>query len=388
MDESGANQAMLKQKRILLVDDSPLNIQILQKLLQNDYDLAIATEGETALAKVREFSPDVVLLDIMMPGLNGYEVCEKIKQGPCGPFTQVILISGKASSTERLRGYQAMADDYIVKPFEHSELLSKVKVHFRLRDAQSQLWEANALIQQYNQQLEEIVHQRTAEVIATQDLAMFALAELAETRDPETGQHLRRMRAYAQRLAEELAAKGPYANEIDEQFLADLFRASPLHDIGKVGVPDAVLLKPGKLTPAEFDLMKQHVAIGATTLERAANHAGGGQFLTMAAQVARFHHERFDGRGYLQGLKGAEIPLCARITALADVYDALTTARVYKPALPAEEARAMILKDSGAHFDPVIVDAFRDCFEDFLQIRIELESQSNPLSPLACAPAR
>ncbi len=365
---------MQKKNRILLVDDSPLNIQILQKLLRDDYELAIATEGETALQKVREFSPDVVLLDIMMPGLNGYEVCEQIKRGPCGPFTQVILISGKASPTERLRGYQAMADDYIVKPFEHSELTSKVKVHFRLRDAQTQLWEANALIQQYNEQLEEIVNERSAQVIATQDLAMFALAELAETRDPETGQHLHRMRAYTQRLAEELAENGPYAHEVDQKFLDDLYRASPLHDIGKVGVPDAVLLKPGKLTPAEFDLMKQHVAHGATTLERAASHAGGGQFLTMAAQVARYHHERFDGRGYLEGLQGTEIPLCARIVALADVYDALTTARVYKPSMPSEQARDMIVKDTGTHFDPVVVDAFIACFDDFQRIRLELDA--------------
>ncbi|HTN75988.1 MAG TPA: HD domain-containing phosphohydrolase [Pirellulaceae bacterium] len=364
---------MPRSQRILIVDDSLLNVRIMQKLLQDDYELETAMEGQTALQKLREFSPDVVLLDIMMPGISGYEVCETIKRGPFGPFTQVILVSGKASPQERLKGYQALADDYIVKPFEHEELLSKVRVHFRLREAQNQLWEVNSLIQQYNQQLEEIVSQRTAQVIATQDLAMFALAELAETRDPETGHHLMRMRAYAQRLAEELATSGPYAEEIDPTFLADLYRATPLHDIGKVGVPDAILQKPGKLTPAEFEMMKQHVALGAATLERAASHGGGGQFLTMAAQVARFHHERFDGRGYLQGQEGVRIPLCARIAALADVYDALTTARVYKPAMTAEEAHSMIMAESGAHFDPVIVEAFQRCFPDFVRIREELE---------------
>ncbi len=372
--------------RVLLVDDSPLNLQILRKVLQPYYELDEATSGEAALAKVREFSPDLVLLDIMMPGLNGYEVCERIKKGPCGAFTQVILVSGKASSGERLKGYQALADDYIVKPFEHDELLSKVRVHFRLREAQSQLWQANSLIQQTNEQLEQLVARRTQEVIAAQDVAVFALAELAETRDPDTGAHLHRMRAYTQRLAEDLAMDSCYAQHIDEAFLADLYRSSPLHDIGKVGVPDAILQKPGKLTDAEFQIMKQHVAIGAVTLEHAAAHRGAGRFLRMAAEIARYHHERFDGRGYLLGLQGEEIPLSARIVAVADVFDALTTVRVYKPEIPAAEARAMIVSEAGTHFDPVVVRAFERCFEDLQTIRTSLNEVGVGLSLLAYEP--
>lgn len=363
---------MSRQQRILIVDDSPLNVQILQKLLQKDYDLEIAADGPTALVKVREFAPDLVLLDIMMPGMSGYEVCEAIKNGPCASFIQVILVSGKASPSERVKGYQCGADDYIVKPFEHEEVRSKIRVHFRLRDAQSQLWEAHALIQQYNASLEQIVSERTAEVLAMQDVAVFAMAELAETRDCETGQHLLRMRAYAQRLAEELR-HGPYAQEITDAFLADLYRATPLHDIGKVGVPDAILQKPGKLTPEEFERMKTHVSIGAITLERAAARAGGGAFLTMASQIARYHHERFDGSGYLAGLAGMDIPLCARLTALADVYDALTSQRVYKPAMPHQEAHDLIVAESGKHFDPVIVAAFERCFADFQRIPEQFE---------------
>lgn len=374
--------------RVLLVDDSPLNLQILRKVLQPYYELDEATSGEAALAKAREFSPDLVLLDIMMPGLSGYEVCERIKKGPCGTFTQVILVSGKASSSERLKGYQALADDYIVKPFEHDELLSKVRVHFRLREAQSQLWQANSLIQQANDQLEQLVSKRTQEVIAAQDVAVFALAELAETRDPDTGAHLHRMRAYAQRLAEDLALHSCYAQDIDAAFLDDLYRSSPLHDIGKVGVPDAILQKPGKLTESEFQIMKQHVAIGAVTLEHAAAHRGAGRFLVMAAEIARYHHERFDGKGYLLGLQGQEIPLSARIVAVADVFDALTTVRVYKPEIPAEEARAMIVSEAGTHFDPVVVQAFERCFEDLQTIRTSLNEISAGLSPLACEPVR
>jgi response regulator RpfG family c-di-GMP phosphodiesterase len=365
-------------QRILIVDDSPLNLKILRKVLDTYYELDEAHDGPTALEKVRAFSPDLVLLDIMMPGMNGYEVCERIKNGPCGPFTQVILVSGKASSSERLKGYQALADDYIIKPFEHDELLSKVRVHFRLREAQNQVWQANALIQQYNEQLELLVAERTQQVIAVQDIAVFALAELAETRDNETGEHLYRMRAYSQRLAEELAADSPYAASIDAPFLADLYRSTPLHDIGKVGIPDAILQKPGKLTDAEFTLMKQHVEIGAATLERAATNTGSGQFLTMAAEIARYHHERYDGRGYLAGLSGQDIPLSARIVALADAFDAITTRRVYKPAIPCERAREIIRADAGQHFDPVVVAAFERCYDQFVEIRRQLAERAEP----------
>lgn len=374
---------MSRQQRILIVDDSELNRRILCKILAKQFEVEEAVDGQDALAKMLSFAPDLVLLDIMMPGMNGYEVCERIKNGPCGSFTQVILVSGKASSAERLKGYQALADDYIIKPFEHDELLSKIRVHFRLRETQYQLWQANAVVQQYNEQLEQQVAERTKQVVQAQDVAVFALAELAERRDPETGQHLYRMRAYAQRLAEELAHDSPYASQIDATFLADLYRSSPLHDIGKVGVPDAVLQKPGKLTPAEFEQMKQHVDIGATTLEHGAAHVGGGQFLKMAAEIARYHHERYNGTGYLMGLRGTDIPLSARIVAVADVYDALTTVRCYKPAIPPHEARAMIVAESGGHFDPVIVAAFEGCCDSFSTIRESLDCYGESLSPQA-----
>jgi putative two-component system response regulator len=373
---------MSETPRVLIVDDSALNRQILKKVLQKDYELEEAVDGPSALEKMHTFAPDLVLLDIMMPGMSGYEVCQKIKSGPCGAFTQVILVSGKASSAERLKGYEALADDYVIKPFDHDEMLSKVKVHFRLRHAQHQVWHANSIIANHNERLEQLVAERTKEVIATQDVAVFALAELAETRDPETGEHLYRMRAYAQRLAEELAHDSPYADQIDARFLADLYRSSPLHDIGKVGVPDAILQKPGKLTAAEFELMKRHVEIGAATLARAAKHVGSGQFLTMAAEIAKYHHERFNGRGYLLGIKGLDIPLSARIVAVADVYDALTTVRVYKPAMEANEARTLIVGESGEHFDPAIVAAFERSFEDFQDIRQSLNTEFSQTEPV------
>jgi response regulator RpfG family c-di-GMP phosphodiesterase len=223
--------------------------------------------------------------------------------------------------------------------------------------------------------LDELVQERTSQITETRDVAMFVLASLAESRDPETGEHLERMRSYCHILAEELRNNSPYSEQIDNKFIADLYRSSPLHDIGKVGIPDCILLKSGSLTDEEFEVMKQHSAIGAEALSRTIRSVTSADFLEMAADIARWHHERFDGTGYPDGLKGALIPLSARIVALADVYDALTSSRVYKPAFRPEIAYMMICQERGKHFDIVIVDAFIARYDDFLQVRklIEVE---------------
>ena len=218
------------------------------------------------------------------------------------------------------------------------------------------------------------LEQRTVEVLGTRDLAMFALAQLADSRDPETGEHLLRMRAYAQLLAEYLSENSPYAPQIDKAFLDDYYRSTPLHDIGKVGIPDQILLKPGKLSDEEFEIMKQHTVIGAEALQRAARQNRYGTFLDMAAEIARSHHERLDGRGYPDGLSGTDIPLSARITALADVFDALTSARVYKDAMPATKARQIIEEQEGKQFDPVVVAAFHACFDEFQLVKERIDS--------------
>ena len=355
---------MLHQHRILLVDDMPANIDILRRLLRKEYDLESAANGEECLAAIARFRPHLVLLDIMMPGMDGLETCRLIKASRESDPVQVILVSGKGSTAERLRGYEADADDYVVKPFDHDELCSKVRVHLRLLSMQQQLSAAKEQVQVYANDLEWLVEQRTQQWMSTQEMTVFALAQLADSRDPETGEHLFRMRYYAQTIATQLGRRGPYRNQIGETFLAHLYRSSPLHDIGKVGVPDAILLKPGALTLKEFEVIKKHVLIGGETLERARDYVGAGTFMDIAAQIARYHHERFDGNGYCAGLRGTEIPLAARIVSVADVFDALTSPRVYKAAMPAEQARELIFKDAGTHFDPVIVEAFGDCFEE------------------------
>ena len=361
-------------KRILIVDDDPLIVGLLERILGGDYVVDSVDSGEAALDAVKTFGPDLVLLDIVLPGIDGYETCRRIKAAPHGDLTQVMLVSSKASTQSRLAGYTAGADDFVVKPFDPKELQARVRIQFRLRGAMTALARARGKTEVENTDLERQVRERTAEVLAMHSVTVFALAKLAESRDPETGEHLERMRGYAQILAERLSEEGPYAEIIDERFLADLYLSTPLHDIGKVGIPDVILLKPGQLTPKEFAIMQRHALIGADALEAAAAHRTSGGFLRMAIDIARYHHERFDGSGYPMGLVGSAIPLPARIVALADVYDALTSVRVYKNAFDPEVAQSMIVEQAGKHFDPVIVEAFNDRKVSFLPVSRQAET--------------
>ncbi len=224
--------------------------------------------------------------------------------------------------------------------------------------------------------LEQIVHQRTEQIQQTRDISIFVLASLAESRDPEAGEHLERIRSYCHILAEELQANSIYSEWIDDKFIEELYRSSPLHDIGKIGIPDSILLKPGTLNEREFAIMKQHSVIGADALSKTTMNVSSENFLSMSTEIAKYHHECFDGSGYPEGLSGKEIPLSARIVALADVYDALTSSRVYKPAFKAEIAYLMIKEERGRHFDPVVVDAFLARIDDFLKIRALTQVQS------------
>jgi putative two-component system response regulator len=242
-------------------------------------------------------------------------------------------------------------------------------------------------LREHSSQLTQRLEQRQVEIAGTRDLTMFALAQLADSRDPETGEHLLRMRAYSQLLAEHLSAHGNYTQEIDCDFLSEFYRSTPLHDIGKVGIPDQILLKPGPLAYDEFEIMKQHTIIGAEALEKAARQSSFGGFLKMAAVIARSHHEKFDGTGYPDGLRGKAIPLCARITAVADVFDALTSSRVYKDAMPCEDARAFIVAESERHFDPAVIEAFVACYDEFLKIKATVDAgQVVPGAPVDYSP--
>jgi putative two-component system response regulator len=285
------------------------------------------------------------------------------------------MVSAKSSREEQLHAFEAAADDYVVKPIDPHELRSRVELHFRLREAMENVATLKAEVESHVADIKRLAENQARDIVATQDITVFTLARVAESRDAHTAQHLLRMRSYSQLLAEHLGREGPYRDKIDPAFLDNLYRSSPLHDIGKVGISDTILLKPGLLTRDEFEAIKQHTVIGANILDEAVYQSRFGGFLAMAAVIARFHHERFDGTGYPAGLGGEDIPLPARIVAVADVFDALTSSRPYKPAYGTETAREIIEDESGKHFDPVIVKAFQVCYPDFVRVQEEYHDE-------------
>lgn len=356
----------LPKKRVLIVDDDLAICRLLVHVLGKEYDVEEAHDGLEALQMVQNFKPEVVLLDILLPCIDGYETCRRLRVLPDAQNVHIVFASVKSSKEEQMHAYQCGGDDYVVKPFDIPELISRIRLHFRLRDALATVEEVQSEIEQQKSEAKLRVEIQQRELIETQSVAMYTLAKIAECRDTDTGNHLFRMRDYTQIIAKQLQKESDYSYLIDQQFLEDLYRSSPLHDIGKVAVPDAILLKPGRLTPDEFKRIQEHSVVGGQILDEAVWQSNGGQFLAMAAAIARFHHECFDGSGYPSGLKGIHIPLSARIVAVADVYDALTSERPYKSAFPSSKAYSMIVEKSGTQFDPVIVKAFQDCFDEIL----------------------
>jgi putative two-component system response regulator len=350
-----------------------------------------------ALAEHQPFA--LAFIDVRMPrGIDGIETTRRIWE--IDPALQVVLCTAYSDYTlHDMLGRLGITDKFLVlkKPYDPMELAlfaitmtakwnhsfaaarlieeqsSQIdhtnRVLKVLRMCQRNLEDKCLSLQEQADKLSEQIQKQTVELLGTREITCLALAQLAESRDPETGEHLYRMQAFSQVIAEELSLAGPYANEIDPHFLEDLWRSTPLHDIGKVGIPDEVLLKPGKLTAAEFELMKKHTTIGADALDIASRQNDFGSFLTMAVEIARHHHEWFDGTGYPGGLSGSDIPLTARIVAVADVFDALTSKRVYKDAMPAHEALDIIRSESGTHFDPAVVFAFERRFAELVDIQ-------------------
>lgn len=345
--------------RILIVDDDSGIRRLLISLLSRDHTVRDVASGEEALPIVATWHPDLVFLDIVMSGIDGHETCRRIKALPERVPPQVIMVSASSLAEDLRRAFDAGADDYFVKPIRSCELISRTHLHMRLRKALISRIDLPALTNLTGPGL------TTAnEVCATQDIAVFAMTKLAETRDNDTGTHLYRLRDYSTRLAQEMQTIPHYAKVIDDNFIADIYRSSPLHDIGKVGVPDRILLKPGRLMAHEFDIMKQHTVVGAGILEQAARRGCAGTFLRMAIEIARWHHERWDGSGYPDGLAGDAIPLSARIVAAADVFDALTSERKYKPTWTPCRAREYIVERGGSHFDPDVAICFSRCYTE------------------------
>jgi len=348
---------------VLVVDDTPDNLSLMNLLLKNLYTVRIANSGERGLQLAASgSSPDLILLDIMMPGMDGYEVCRRLKANSKLRDIPVIFLTARNETDDEQKGLELGAVDYITKPISPAIVLARVKTHLALKSSADFLRDQNGY-------LEAEVRRRTREVEAIQDVTILAMASLAETRDSDTGNHIRRTQYYVKALAERLRDHPRFARFLTPHNIAMLYRSAPLHDIGKVGIPDRILLKPGRFEPEEFEIMKRHSALGRDAIECAEQSLGTNvEFLSMAKEIAQSHHEKWDGGGYPEGLSGDAIPISARLMALADVYDSLISRRIYKEGMSHEKATGIILENRGSHFDPDIVDAFIEIQGEFQAI--------------------
>ncbi len=338
-------ESSLNKQKVLIVDDTPENIQVLMETLKEDYAIVAAINGEKALKMAAaEPAPDIVLLDVMMPGMDGFEVCKKLKADEKTKDIPVIFITALTDAEDEAKGLALGAVDYLNKPFNPDLVMARIRNHLELKS--------------YRDRLETLVKERTRELALTQAITIESLATLAEYRDPETGGHVKRTQNYVKALALKLKDHPRFCDELTDDTIEHLYRAAPLHDMGKVGVPDHILLKEGKLTDEEFEEMKMHVIYGRDALRTTERKLGKNSFLKFVREIASTHQEKWDGSGYPEGLKEDQIPISGRLMALADVYDALISKRPYKPPYPHEKAVQIITEGKGIHFDPDIVDAF------------------------------
>ncbi|MES9905147.1 MAG: response regulator [Sedimenticola sp.] len=347
---------VLQQKTILVVDDVPENIGVLDRTLHGSYKVKAAVNGRRALEiALSAAPPDLILLDVMMPEMNGYEVCRRLKADERSRDIPVIFVTAMSESEDERKGLELGAVDYIIKPYSPAIVLARINTHLTLRDTLNNL--------------ENMVDLRTTQLRKTKDATILALASLAETRDMDTGNHIRRTQQYVKILAKQLQKHPRYHSELTDETVELYYKTAPLHDLGKVGIVDDVLLKPGRLTAEEFEVMKGHAALGRESLQEAAGVMGEDDvFFDIAGDIAATHHEKWDGSGYPNGLIGEAIPLAGRLMAVADVYDALISTRIYKTAMSHAQAKEVIVDGRDNHFCPDVVDAFAEVEEQFREI--------------------
>ncbi|WP_426077142.1 response regulator [Janthinobacterium sp. PSPC3-1] len=356
-------KALNSKPTILVVDDTPDNIDLLRAVLEDDYRTKIAVNGERALKiAAGGDQPDLILLDIMMPGMSGYDVCRALKADPATANIPVIFVTAMSEVADEQLGLALGAVDYITKPISAPLVLARIKTQLGMKRMQD-------FLRDQNHYLESEVERRVQEVAALQDVTIHAMASLAETRDSETGNHIRRTSHYLKALAEQVRHLPRFRDFLTDKTIELLFKTAPLHDIGKVGIPDHILLKPGRFEPHEMAIMKTHTTLGRDAILAAERELGiEVDFLKYAKEIAYSHHEKWDGTGYPQGLAGEQIPISARLMALADVYDALISCRIYKDGMRHEDAVKIIAEGRGTHFDADIVDAFLRIQHEFQAI--------------------
>lgn len=358
---------------IMVIDDTPANLRLLAGLLEkHGYTVRTQFDGMMALAAIEKEHPDLILLDIDMPRMNGFEVCDRIKAAPRLRDIPIIFISALSDVEDKVHAFQRGGVDYVTKPFQFDEVLARVETHLSLSRCQAEL-------EKHNLHLNELVKEQVKEILARKEellqaqlATILALSKLAEERDDDTGKHIERTRAFCRLLARELAKTKEFDGIIDDQFIENIYQAAPLHDVGKVAIADAILLKPGRLTSEEFDIMKTHTVRGEKTLEAVDLEYPHNVFVQMGIEIASSHHEKWNGSGYPNGISGPQIPLSARIMALADVYDALVSKRSYKDAYSHERSKNIIVDSRGTHFDPAVVDAFLAVEAEFHMILQEM----------------
>ena len=365
---------------VLVVDDTPDNLSLMSGLLKDRYRVKVANNGEKAIKIVQSDSPpDLILLDIMMPGLSGYDVCQILKADPATRDVPIIFLTAMTATEDEKKGLELGAADFITKPVNPPIVLARVATHLQIKAAADFLKDQNAY-------LDAEVARRGRELAAIQDVTILAMASLAETRDNDTGNHIRRTQNYIKVLAEHLQAHERFRHFLTDRNIDMLYKSAPLHDIGKVGIPDRILLKPGRFEPHEMEIMKTHCKLGRDAIQHAEDQLGlEVEFLKFAKEIAYGHQEKWDGSGYPEGLAGDAIPISARLMAVADVYDALISRRVYKEGMPHEKAVSIITEGRGSHFDPDIVDAFVQLAAQFQDIALRFADSDDDLAQKAAS---
>jgi putative two-component system response regulator len=362
MKGMGPEAEVARGQTILIVDDVPENLHLLVRILTaQGYTPRAVRSGKAALASAENEPPDLILLDVRMPEMDGYQLCRRFKEIDMLKDIPVIFLTGLDEMESKVQAFAAGAVDYITKPFHAEEVNMRVNAQMTLHKLRSEL-------ERHNRHLQDLVREQVKEISASQMATIFALAKLAEARDDDTGRHLERVQTWCKLLAERIGEQPAHRTEAGAAFVENIVHTSPLHDIGKVGIADRVLLKPGRLTTEEFEEMKTHSVIGADTLVAVEAQYPSNAFIRMGTEIARWHHEKWDGKGYPDGLSGTDIPLSARIMAVADVYDALRSNRCYRPALSHEKSREIVVEGRGTHFDPDVVEAFLGQEETFKRL--------------------
>ena len=352
----------MENATVLVVDDVSENLSFISEVIGDEYRVLAAKSGSVALAILERNEVDIILLDVVMPEMDGYEVITELKRNPKSKDIPVIFLTAKSSVEDEKKGFSLGASDYISKPISPPILMARLKTHLLNKRSKD-------FLKSKNLYLEEEVQKRAAQMSELQDVTIQAMASLAETRDEETGFHIKRTQLYVKRLAEELAKLPKYKKVLTKERINIFYKSAPLHDIGKVGIPDSILLKPGKLTDNEFEVMKTHAVLGYSAINQAEQKAGRAHdFLEVAKEIALYHHEKWDGSGYPKGISGEKIPVCARLMAIADVYDALISKRVYKQAMSHEQAVEIIKEGKGKQFDPLLIDLFLEIENEFFAV--------------------